>query len=199
MAEAATTFSRSLGESGREFLETRGIADQADGFGLGEVPQGCDPEWQSYRGMLSIPYLTASKQVVNIRFRNLSGNGPKYLQMSGTPVGPFNLSALVEDASTVVITEGEFDAITLAGLGIAAIGMPGAQSWKPHYARLFDGVTNVIVWGDPDEAGREFNTKVQKSIPRALAAFMEKDINDTCVQDGPMPILAAFDKAGGSL
>src|SRR5699024_7059493 len=60
LAEAATTFSQSLGERGREFLETRGIADQAGGKGLGEVPQDCDPEWHPYRGMLSIPYLTAS-------------------------------------------------------------------------------------------------------------------------------------------
>lgn len=148
--------------------------------------------------MLSIPYATASGDVVNIRFRNLSDSGPKYLQLPGTPVGPYNLKAVAGTADTVVITEGEFDAVTLAALGIAAIGMPGASSWKHHYARLLDGVSNVIVWGDPDDAGRKFNAEIQKSIPRAMAAYMEKDINDTYVQDGPMPILEAYSKAGGS-
>src|SRR5699024_3174950 len=148
--------------------------------------------------MLSIPYITASNEVVNIRFRNLTDSGPKYLQLPGTPVGPYNLKALTEDASTVVIAEGELDAVTLSALGIAAIGMPGANSWKHHYARLFDGIQNVIVWGDPDDAGRKFNAEIQKSIPRALAAYMEKDINDTYVQDGPMPILEAYSKAGGA-
>src|SRR5699024_7868051 len=83
--------------------------------------------------MLSIPYLTASNEVVNIRFRNLTDSGPKYLQLPGTPVGPYNLKALTEDASTVVIAEGELDAVTLSALGIAAIGMPGANSCKHHY------------------------------------------------------------------
>lgn len=149
--------------------------------------------------MLSIPFISPSGQVTNIRFRNLSNNGPKYLQMAGLTPGPYNVRVLAGQAETVVITEGEIEALTLAELGIAAVGIPGVHLWKPFFARLFDGVNNVIVWGDPDDAGREFNAAIQKSIPRATVAYMEKDINDTYTQDGPMPILEAFSKAGGSL
>lgn len=198
LTEAATTFNRSLGDDVRAYLETRGIAAQADGHALGEVPQDCDPEWSQYRGMLSIPFIAPDNKVVNIRFRNLRDGGPKYLQLGGVTPGPYNVRVLAKGPDTVVITEGEIEALTLAELGIAAVGIPGVHLWKSHYARLFDGVSNVIVWGDPDDAGRDFNAAVQKSIPRALAAYMEKDINDTYVQDGPMPILAAFSKAGGS-
>lgn len=149
--------------------------------------------------MLSIPYQTVGGDVVNIRFRRIDGtDGPKYLQPSGMPTGPYNLKALAGDPRVVVITEGEFEALTLAELGIAAVGMPGVNAWKPYYRHLFDGLDRVIAWGDPDEAGRKFNAEIQKAIPSAMAAYMDKDINDTYTQDGIGPILTAFEKAGGS-
>lgn len=151
-----------------------------------------------YRGMLTIPYVSASKQVTNIRFRRLRGEGSKYLWPTGAHLGPYNVRVLTTNVDTVVITEGEIEALTLAELGIAAVGIPGVRNWKHFYARMFDGVQNVIVAGDPDEAGKEFNANVQKSIPRALGMYLEKDINDTYVQDGPMPILEAYSKAGGA-
>lgn len=198
MTQAAIAFGEALSDTSREYLRGRGIEGQAASHGLGEVPQDCDPEWQPYRGMLTIPYQVADGSVVNIRFRNLSSSGPKYLQLPGVSPGPYNLRALGASPDTVVITEGEIEALTLAELGIAAVGIPGVHVWKPFYARLFDGIPNVIVAGDPDDAGREFNATVQKSIPRAMAMHMTKDINDTYTSDGPMPILEAFSKAGGS-
>lgn len=152
-----------------------------------------------FRGMLAFPYVTAESKVVNIRFRSFRGEERKMLWPTGTHPGPYNLKAVVSDAKTVVICEGETDTLTLAELGIAAVGIPGVHLWKPYYARLFDGARSVIVWGDPDEPGRKFNAEIQKSIPRATAAYMEKDINDTYVQDGFLPIMDAYEKAGGML
>lgn len=182
-----------------EFWRSRGVEGQVGPQGLGQVPEDCDLEWAPYRGMASLPFVSPGGQVTNIRFRQLGGGSPKYLQLAGITPGPYNVRVLAGQAETVVITEGEIEALTLAELGIAAVGIPGVHLWKPFFARLFDGVSNVIVWGDPDDPGRDFNAAIQKSIPRATAAYMEKDINDTYTQDGPMPILEAFSKAGGSL
>lgn len=150
--------------------------------------------------MLAIPYRVAGGDVVFFKFRRIAdGPGPKYLNTAGAAVPPYNVSAALRATDSIVIAEGELEVVTLQYLGIPAVGIAGVHLWKPHFARLFDGIPNVIVWGDPDEPGREFNATVQKAIPRAVAAHLKKDINDTFVQDGPFDIYTAFEKAGGKL
>lgn len=199
LKEAVLTFNRSLGDEARSYLEGRGIAGAVAAHGLGQVPPDSDLEWAPYRGMLTLPFFAAGGDVVNIRFRRIGPGEPKYLQLAGVTPGPYNLKVLAEDHRTVVVAEGEIEVLTLAELGIPAVGMPGVHTWKSFYRHLFDGIDNVIIWGDPDEAGRKFNAELQKSLPAAGVAYMEKDINDTYTQDGIGPILAAFEKAGGSL
>lgn len=200
MREAATMFQESLGDVGREYLEGRGLAGVALGAGLGRVPDDPGLEWERYRGMLSIPYLTVDREVVCIRFRAIDpdNTGPKYLQPPGSEITIYNMPALARNSKTIIITEGELDCLTLESLGYTAIGMPGANSWKPHYSRALDGFRNVIVAGDPDEAGQKFNETIMSSIRRATAMHLKQDINDTAMQPGGfLEIGAAFDRAGG--
>src|SRR5690606_4282281 len=160
------------------------------------VPEDCDLQWEPYRGMLSIPYHLPDGSVVFFKFRRIvDGPGPKYLNTAGSAVPPYNVGAVLKATHTIVIAEGELEGETLKVLGIPAVGIAGVNLWKPHFARLFDGIPNVIAWGDPDEAGREFNATIQKAIPRATAAYLKRDINDTLVQDGPFDIYAALEKA----
>lgn len=105
---------------------------------------------------------------------------------------------LVRQEGCISVT-GNCDALTLEALGYTAIGMPGANSWKPHYSRALDGFQRVIVAGDPDEAGQKFNETIMSSIRRATAMHMKADINDTANQPGGfLEIAEAFAKAGGS-
>ena len=195
------TFQESLDDEGREYLEGRGLLEAARGAGLGRVPADVGPEWQKYVGMLSIPYLTVDREVVCIRFRTLDpeDDRPKYLQPPGSEITIYNMPALARNHKTVIITEGELDCLTLEALGYTAIGMPGANSWKPHYSRALDGFQRVIVAGYPDEAGQKFNETIMSSIRRATAMHMKADINDTANQPGGfLEIAEAFAKAGGS-
>lgn len=151
--------------------------------------------------MLSIPYLTIDREVVSIRFRTLDPEDgrPKYLQPAGSEITIYNMPALARNHKTVIITEGEFDCLTLEDLGYTAIGMPGANAWKPHYSRALDGFQRVIVAGDPDEAGQKFNETIMSSIRRATAMHMKADINDTANQPGGfLEIGEAFARAGGA-
>lgn len=201
MTEAAKTFAASLDDEGREYLEGRGLAEVATAAGLGRVPGDSGPEWERYVGMLSIPYLTVDREVVSIRFRTIDpeDSRPKYLQPPGSEITIYGMSALARNHKTVIITEGELDCLTLEALGYTAIGMPGANSWKPHYSRALDGFQRVIVAGDPDEAGQKFNETIMSSIRRATAMHMKADINDTANQPGGfLEIAEAFAKAGGS-
>ena len=200
MREAATMFQESLGDVGREYLEGRGLAGVALGAGLGRVPDDPGVEWERYRGMLSIPYLTVDREVINIRFRTIDPEDgrPKYLGLPALDTTPYNMPALARNQKTVIITEGELDCLTLEGLGYTAISIPGSNNWKPHYARALDGFQRVIVAGDPDEAGQKFNETIMSSIRRATAMHLKQDINDTAMQPGGfLEIGAAFDRAGG--
>jgi len=200
MTEAAKTFQASLGDAGREYLEGRGLLEVAERAGLGRVPGDPGPEWGRYAGMLAIPYLTVDREVVSIRFRSIDPErgGPKYLQPPGSEITIYNMPTLASNSRTVIITEGELDCLTLTSLDYTAIGMPGANAWKPHYSRALDGFERVIVAGDPDDAGQKFNETIMSSIRRATAMHLKADINDTANEPGGfLEIAEAFAKAGG--
>lgn len=200
LTEATRTFQASLDDTARTYLASRDLGDAPEMYGVGLVPGEPEPEWAQYTGMLAIPYYTVEKQVVSIRFRTIDPDDrrPKYLQPPGSEITIYNMPALAKRSKTIIITEGEIDCMTLDKMGYAAIGMPGANSWKPHYARALDSYERVIVWGDPDEAGQKFNETIMASIRRATSAHLVADINDTYRQDGGMfQIIDAFERAGG--
>lgn len=199
LTEAMLKFNKDMDDNTRHYLAGRGLNDAPEKFGLGVV-RNPDPEWEQYNNHLSIPYINANNECVGIRFRNLSEGGqPKYRGMPGVDTIPYNVKAVTGNAKTIIITEGEIDCMSLASLGFAAIGIGGANNWKPQYARLLDGFQRVIVWGDPDEAGRTFNREVQRNVKRAVGAYLDTDINDSLVRDGGMDIITAFQKAGGEM
>lgn len=186
----------------QEYLEKRGLKPAINGHRLGYVnnpPEG----WDRYKGYISIPFHNPDGEVVCIRFRKLDppdpDNAPKYLQPSGTATRLFNMPALMSNTDTIVITEGEIDCMTLEVMGINAVGVTGATSFKPWYAGLVEGFHNIIVWGDPDKAGQEFNEKVIKTVRRAVPAHLSTDINDSYLEDGGLAIMEAYENAGGTV
>lgn len=150
--------------------------------------------------MLSIPYLTVDREVVGIRFRTIDPDDsrPKYLGLPGAETTIFGMPALLNRSETVIVAEGEMDVIALAQLGYTAIGIPGANNWKPHYSRVLDSFQRVIVAGDPDDAGQKFNETVMGAIRRATSMHLKQDINDTALDPmGFAEIAQAFARAGG--
>jgi len=118
-------------------------------------------------GRLAIPSIGPKGNVYNIRFRRLGDDGPKYLGLAGFETRLFNSRAVLEGPDEIHITEGELDAIVLSQLGLAAVGVCGSNGWKGHHPRLFVGARSVFVWGDGDDAGKNFSRDVAKSLPNA--------------------------------
>ncbi len=88
---------------------------------------------------------------VGFKFRRLDDGKPKY----GSPVGQkthlFNVVATMSATKSIVICEGEFDAIIMdAVCGVPAVGVPGVAAWKPFYPKLFGGFDVVYILGDND-------------------------------------------------
>ena len=191
---------------GHPFFQKRGISEAARlMFQLGVVTTPL-PGHEPYQGMIAIPYLLNDGLPVQVRFRCAGehtgsckdGGHPKYKTMSGEQSRVFNVGALMGTASDAVhVTEGEADAIILTQLGYTAVGFPGAQQFRPHHAKLLKGYQNIYIWGDPDDAGREFNRIVRSMLPEAkVVPISGYDVNDLYLQD-PDGAFIVFDSLIG--
>lgn len=175
-----------------EYLEGRGFtAETIASARLGVVDEPLEGDPHATGQRLSIPYLTQSG-VVNLRFRCLRGHDcqetscPKYLGFSGIPSRLYGARCLVSAGSRICVTEGELDALTLHQLAYPAVGVPGAQSWKRHWRRLFDDFSRIYVLCDGDDAGWGFRTHILAEIPSAQAVMMPdgQDVNSMYQKEG---------------
>jgi len=172
-----------------QFLAARGINRQAAVIArLGVVTaQNAASEHEQQVGRLVIPYCVRAG-VSQLRFRTLDGSEPKYLGLPGVQPALFQTEALSAPGETIVITEGELDALVLYRLcGVPAVGVPGAQAFKKHWWRLFRDFQNVVVMTDGDAAGRELAVRLASSIRDARVITLPDgmDVNDFYMAHGP--------------
>lgn len=187
LQEAASTYHDQVHQA-HDYLATRGLSEAtADMYRLGVVTQTHAALGdEDYVGRLSIPYITASGDVVAIRYRSLDGSEPKYLSAAGTEAHLYSVTSLLADSDVVVITEGEIDAMTLNQIGVPAVGVPGAKAWKPHFHLLFEDFDRVLIACDGDQAGREFGRLVADQVHGAITVHLPdgQDVNSVYVNSG---------------
>jgi len=177
------------GSPAQEYLEKRGIPlETANKYVLGYV---ADPALghEKYQGFLAIPYMRtppikgAPRTVASIRFRCIEdhehrGHG-KYMTLPGDRPRLFNTEALITGNDRIAITEGELDAIAATAAGLPAVGIPGADSWRPYWRLPLLGYREVLVLEDGDAAGEKVGAAVCKSLPNARVIPMPpgEDVN----------------------
>ena len=175
--------------------------------------RGFDPQWLSDLGLgiaedgevsypgrwVRIPYSNRTGLWYN-RYRILPGTGnpePKYLSPPGADTRLYNPLHLGPDVDYVWFCEGEFDALSLINIGVNAVAVGGASTWKPHWSLLFSSAT-VIVGYDADEAGRKNATKTVNvfynafdfdKYPKGMNDFNEWMLED---RDGMMDAVYGF-------
>lgn len=191
---AANRYRLSLpGSPAEEYLASRGVLS-ATQFGLGFVADPL-PGHEMYRGCLSIPYMRWSQwrgwSVAALRYRRLDGGNPKYLSMPGEKNRIFNTVALTNYSKDMAICEGEIDTITANLAGVPAVGLGGAQTWRPHFRELFLGYRNVNILADGDDAGMDFAKQVAKTLPNARIIPMPdgQDVNSLVMTQGKSALL----------
>ena len=69
----------------------------------------------------------------------------------------------IRKAGWVVLVEGESDAQTLWYHGIPALGIPGADTWKPAWAEHLEGIEKVFAVIEPDQGGEILREKLGAS------------------------------------
>lgn len=109
---------------------------------------------------ITIPLIENNK-VVNIRYRKSpfddNPNIPKMLSTKGGRMSLFNIDALKKDDNKVVITEGEFDAMSLIQQGwdrVISITC-GAQTFKEEWVELLKKEKSIYLCYDNDKVGQE--------------------------------------------
>lgn len=185
LAKATENYEGSLSEA-LPYLASRGITEAtARTFRLGFV---ANPETghELYQGKLAIPYLTPAG-VIDIRFRSLNADsGPKYLSRPGATTHIYNIQALSQDTGMLVVCEGEIDTIIATQVGFTAVGLPGANNWKPYYSRVLDGWEKIMLFCDGDNAGREMAKTISRELDNVFPVFMpdNQDVNDVFLSEG---------------
>lgn len=189
LEEAVSHYERLIDGAGT-YLAGRGITkDAAVTRRLGYVAPGNALIGQEqYEGRLVIPYLSPAG-VVDIRFRNTdpASEAPKYMGRPGVETLMYGVLAFQQDTDVIAVCEGELDALVLEELvGIPAVGVPGANSWKSYYWRCFEDYSKVFVFADGDQAGRDFAKRVAQSVDQTVIVQMPEghDVNSLFVAEG---------------
>ena len=173
-------------ELAKEYLSSRHLSvEEASTFHLGVVEDPL-PGHEAYTGRLAIPYITPSG-VVDIRFRAMNGEDPKYMGLVGAKTTMFNTQACFVADKYICVTEGEFDCIMMSVKTIhPTIGIPGANNWKPHYAKILDDFDVVIILADGDPAGLEFGKKISRELSNVNIISMPdgEDVNSMMIKMG---------------
>jgi hypothetical protein len=128
--------------------------------------------------VVAIPYRDASDTLLRTKMRYARGT---YWHNDGTGSYLYGLELLAkrEPTTAVILVEGESDCHATWHHGVLAVGVPGANIWKPEWAPLLGG-RRVYVWQEPDKGGSEFIRRVTKDIPDALVISLNgvKDLAD---------------------
>jgi DNA primase len=171
LQQAAHHYAQAISDEALAYLAGRGISEEiAAQYRLGTIIDPIEGH-QGYEGWIAIPYFTALDLCVGFKFRRLDDGKPKY----GSPIGQkthlFNVVATMSATKSIVICEGEFDAIvTQSVTNVPAVGVSGVAAWKPFYPKLFGGFDIVYVIGDNDvkedgtNPGAEFSRRVAGEV-----------------------------------
>lgn len=201
LEEATVTYQAAVTAGAARYLLARGIDQQAAAtFRLGVVADPL-PGHERFRGFLSIPYLDRTGQPLTMRFRCIAehehrshGHG-KYMSITGEPARVYNVRAVHDADNEIHVAEGEFDAQVLTLAGLPAVAIPGASGWRNQHRRMLAGFSRVWVWGDPDDAGADFITRVSRSLRAAKGVRLRHgDVTDTYLTGGAAALHALISK-----
>ena len=193
LLEAAQRYAQEISPEAIVALAERGISEEvAARFQLGTITDPINGHEQ-YEGWISIPYITAMNHCVGFKFRRLDNGKPKYGSPLGQKAHLYNVADILIQSPYIIVAEGELDTVITSGvLGIPAVGVPGVQAWKPHFAKLFNGYDTVYVVGDNDikedgsNPGAEFARRVASEVLNSVIVTLPPgmDINDYYLANG---------------
>jgi hypothetical protein len=191
------------------------VLAQADPTGAtGELPQGLTlDEYATRKGLpkdflqqlyLSTIYLGDKVPVVSIPYKDEAGvttavqrrhtmqkgahADGRFSWRRGDSPTLYGLWRLPEmrQVSFIVLVEGASDAQTLWWYDVAALGLPGAGSWKEAWAPYLNGFETLYIIREPDKGGEAVEDWVTKSSLRHRVQFVSLEFltsKDVLIKD----------------
>ncbi len=105
---------------------------------------------------VTIPYYGPDGERVTERFRvGLDKDGLRVVSKPGDSPPPYGLHRLhvAREAGYVLLVEGESDCHAGWSHDLPVLGIPGAKCWRDEWAAYLEGIPEVFVCADDDEAG----------------------------------------------
>ncbi len=126
-----------------------------------------------YGNRLLFPIRDEAGVLVNV-VQYASKLKPKSLALSGRPRGLWPAPETLGES--VMLTEGEPDAVTAHGLGLDGCAVPGTSGWQDRWRTRFAGRKVVVVF-DCDKVGREAAHRVAESLAPVAASVRVLDLD----------------------
>jgi len=178
----------------RDYLKKRGLShDTIRDFMLGD-----------HQNNIGIPYLS-SGEITGIKLKNMKGEKPKYLSVTGSDFGLYNKDFLNQE-EPLVITEGEIDAMSVYEAGyknVVSVGTGGSSLDKlfRKEEKYLQGFKALIIFSDVDEVGKTMRKAFLEKFGY-LVKFPDedeykgcKDANEILLQHGREQVLRVVKSA----
>lgn len=170
---------------------------------LDDVPRATVSAWLEDRGLstaaldayrvaargdeIVMPYYREG-ELVAVKYRSVHDKHKQRVEKGGA-MPLFGWQAIPEDARSVVITEGELDAVASWQMGFPALSVPnGAQglTWIEVEFGALERFDVIYVWMDADEQGQVASRKIVDRLGahrcRVVRQTAGKDANDALVK-----------------
>lgn len=156
-------------------------------------------------GNLALPYLD-NGVLTGVKIRNQNKENPRYFSITNSVFGLFNKDNISKNSSTLIITEGEIDALVIYQCGFKNVVSPG--NGGNSLAALIDreryyinSFNSLIILSDNDETGsnmssifiKEFDDKVK--LPNKDLYLDCKDMNEIFLKYGEVQIKKIVESA----
>lgn len=143
-------------------------------------------------GSIIFPYLNEAGEAINLKTLSVErdGSGKKITRLEkGCALSLFGWQAIPKDARTVVITEGEIDAMTWFQWGSPALSVPNgcsSDNWIDHEWENLAPFEEIYLSFDMDDAGQRHVPQIARRLGLhrcRLVSLPFKDANE-CLQKG---------------
>jgi hypothetical protein len=143
-------------------------------------------------GIILMPYIDEISATVSVQARRkLEKSGKKDERFFWRKNGPYLYGAWMlpiwreKNLESLLVVEGASDVQVCAFNDIAAVGAPGADTFKPEWAPMLLSFREIIISKEPGDGGETFVKKVCSALKTAqysgavkVVSFSEKDPRD---------------------